>query len=377
MIQIVQIATANTSALLLLGMLKIHMERKTKRNDLLDVRILSIMISLTMFQCFFDTLVFWIDGRSFPMARELNYAGNVLYYILNVTIAFFWPLFMEYKLNNSSIRVKKLALLFSIPYCLCVGLVASAPFNGFVFTVTEDNRYVRTSWHFLIPTVLILFYVLFGTAKVYIHRRNEGKYMLFPAVYFITPTLLAVITQSLYYGISLIFIGIAIGLTGVYLSTQNESAYLDQLCGVYNRRYFNDYIRAFCNSRSKTSVTGVLIDMDDFKEINDRLGHAVGDEALIQFSEVLRRHMNGIGFAARYGGDEFILLFRQPASMAQAAVTAIEKELDELNAADASRYRLAFSYGIAEITAEGSVEDFLKWMDNRMYAMKKERKVER
>lgn len=373
----VQIATANTSALLLLGMLKIHMERKTKRNDLLDVRLLSIMIGITMFQCFFDTLVFWIDGKSFPMAREINYIGNVFYYILNVTIAFFWPLFTEYKLNSSGIRVKKLALLFAIPYCLCVVLVASAPFNGFVFTVTEDNRYMRTSWHFLIPTILILFYILFGTVKVYIHRKSKGKYMIFPAIYFISPILLAVLAQSLYYGISLIFIGIAIGLTGVYLSTQNESAYLDQLCGVYNRRYFNDYIRAFCNSKGKTAVTGVLIDMDDFKSINDCFGHDVGDEALIQFSDVLRRHMNGMGFAARYGGDEFILLFKHPVPAAQATVAEIEKELSALNAADGSRYRLAFSYGIAEITADDSSEDFLKTMDNHMYAMKKERKVER
>lgn len=53
--------------------------------------------------------------------------------------------------------------------------------------------------------------------------------MIFPALYFITPITLAVIVQSLNYGISLIFIGIAIGLTGVYLSTQNESVYIDQL----------------------------------------------------------------------------------------------------------------------------------------------------
>lgn len=344
MVQFMQIATANTSALLLLGMLKIHMNRYAKKNYLLDVRILSFMIGLTMFQCFFDTLVFWIDGKTFPMARELNYIGNVLYYTLNMTIAFLWPLFTEYKLNSSGAKVKRLALLMGIPYCPCVLLVASAPFNGFIFTVTGDNRYVRTSWHFMLPTFLVLFYIVVGTVRVYLQRRNKGKYMIFPAIYFVSPILLAVVTQTVHYGISLIFIGIAIGLTGVYLSTQNESAYLDQLCGVYNRRYFNDYVRAFCNSKSRTSVTGVLIDMDGFKEINDCFGHDVGDEALIQFSEVLRRHMNGIGFAARYGGDEFILLFKQPVSAAQTVVSAIEKELEALNTAEGSSYQLAFSY---------------------------------
>ena len=164
----------------------------------------------------------------------------------------------------------------------------------------------------------------------------------------------------------------------MYLSTQSDSAYIDQLCGVYNRRYYNDYIRAFCNSRNKSStITGVLIDMDNFKPINDKFGHDVGDEALIQLSSVLREHMSDIGFAVRYGGDEFILITKQPEQAAEKAVADIAKELEEINASGRNRFELAFSYGIAEITADISSEDFLKAMDSRMYEMKKGRKVGR
>ena len=202
--------------------------------------------------------------------------------------------------------------------------------------------------------------------------------MLFPAVYFILPVLTAIVIQMFNYGISLTFIGIAIGITGVYLSTQNESAYIDQLCGVYNRRYYNDYIRSFFNSNKKDeTLTGVLIDMDNFKPINDNFGHHVGDKALAVFSGVLRKHMNDTGFAARYGGDEFILITKQSEQTAEAAVAEIIKEIELINESGKNEFKLEFSYGIATINTDSNSSEFLKAMDSRMYEMKKERKLER
>lgn len=374
MVQMIQIITSNASAFVLLLILVLHMNRQSRDSFLVDVRILKIMIQLTMFQCFFDTLVFWIDGKSFPMAREFNYIGNVFYYTFNMMIAYCWPLFTEYKLNSSGMKVKKLAVALGVPLALMTAVVASSPWTGFIFVVSEDNIYSRTSWHFFIPTVLIIFFVSLGTIRIYISRKDKGKYMIFPAFYFVTPVTIATAVQTFHYGISLIFIGIAIGLMGVFLNTQSESAYIDALCGVYNRRYYNDYIRAFVNSKKKFVMTGVLIDMDDFKSINDQFGHTTGDAALIQFSAVLRKSINKIGFAARYGGDEFILLIRRPEAEAKTAIAEIEKELKKINDSGRNRFQLAFSYGITEFDPDQNGGDFLNALDRRMYDMKKTRR---
>ena len=336
------------------------------------------MINLTMFQCLFDTLVFWIDGKTFPMARELNYAGNIIYYILNVTVAYFWPLFTEYKLNCSVQKLKKQALILGIPLAVTALFITTTPINGFVFTITENNNYTRTGYNFLIITGLIIFYILFGSIRIYVNHRNKGKYMIFPALYFTLPILLAITIQAFNYGISLIYMGTAIGLTGIYLSTQSESAYIDQLCGVYNRRYYNDYIRNLCNSRSKDSfISGALLDMDNFKQINDNLGHDVGDEALILFSSVLRKYMNKTGFVVRYGGDEFILLSSKTEEALEIAVKGIIDDLETMNNSGKIMYKLEFSYGIATINADGSSDAFLSTMDSRMYEMKRARKADR
>ncbi len=375
MVQLTQIVTANASALFLLMIIKSHMNRQAAGKGLLDARLLRVMINLTMFQCLFDTFVFWIDGQNFAGARELNYIGNIIYYILNMTIAYFWPLFAEYKLNSNYIKVKKQAVVLAIPLVLAALLIMSAPFNGIVFTVSEDNLYARTGYYFAIPSILIFVYVIWGTLNVCLNGKKAGRYMLFPVIYFVTPVSIAMIIQMLHYGISLIFIGIAISITGVYLSTQNESAYIDPLCGIFNRRYYNDYVSSFCNSNKKdASITGILIDMNDFKLINDNFGHHVGDMALVTFSAVLRRQMRDVGFAVRYGGDEFILVTKQAEKVAEDIVTNIIKEIDIINASGENEFELKFSYGISTLTVDSDSDAFLRAMDRRMYEMKRMQK---
>ena len=377
MVQMSQIITANVAALVLLLIVKSHMWDQHKAERLLDIKLLAGMMNLTILECIFDTLVFWIDGQNFLGARAINYAGNIIYYIFKVGIVYFWPLFIEYKISSSYKKVKKLATIFAIPLLACSLLVLTTPLHGIIFTVNENNIYTRTENYFIIPNLMIVLYVLFGAVKVYMNRKKEEKYLVIPAIFFIVPVLLGIIVQVFSYGISLTFIGIAIGLTGVYLSTQNESAYKDPLCGVYNRKYYIDYVRSFCNSRKKDDfLVGVLIDMDNFKQINDKYGHYSGDMALQLFGSVLRKNIADIGFAVRYGGDEFILISKQSEAAVDAVIADIVKEIDEINATGKNEFQLSFSYGMAKLNLDSNMNEFLRTMDARMYEMKRNRKIQ-
>lgn len=378
MVQMGQVITANVAALILLLIVKLHMWNQYKAGRLLDINLLTKMMNLTILECIFDTLVFWIDGKGFQGARVINYAGNITYYILKVVIAYFWPLFIEYKITGSYEKVKKLAIILGIPLIACSLLVLTTPLSGIIFSVNEDNIYTRSGVWFVIPNLLLFIYVILGTVKVYVNRGKGDKYLLIPAIFFIVPVLLGIIVQVFNYGISLTFIGIAIGLTGVYLSTQNESVYMDQLCNVYNRRYYNDYVRSFFDSRKKDDfLVGILMDMDDFKQINDNYGHNAGDKALQLFSSVLRKNIENIGFAVRYGGDEFILLTRQSEVSTDAVVANIVKEIDAINATGENEFHLAFSYGIANMNSDSDMDEFLSTMDTRMYEMKRKGKLQK
>ena len=377
MVDMSQILTANVAALLLLTIVKVHMWNQYKVGRLLDIQLLAEMMNFTVLECIFDTLVFWIDGQMFFGARAINYMGNIIYYILKIVIVYFWPLFIEYKISSSIERVKKLATILAIPMIACSVLVLTTPITGFIFSINENNIYTRNGYFFIIPNLLIFAYVILGMVKVFLNRKKNDKYLELAAMLFIIPVLLGIVVQVFKYGISLTFLGLAIGLTGVYLITQNESAYMDQLCGVYNRRYYNDYIRYFCNSSKKDdSLTGILIDMDNFKQINDQYGHYAGDKALKLFGSVLRKHMAEVGFAVRYGGDEFILITKESETVAEGVIASIVNEIDAINKTGKNEFHLGFSYGMANMNSNNNMDEFLRTMDARMYEMKRNRKLQ-
>jgi diguanylate cyclase (GGDEF)-like protein len=87
-------------------------------------------------------------------------------------------------------------------------------------------------------------------------------------------------------------------------------AMFDPLTGLYNRRYAEQRLRSEIarSERRGLSMIVVLVDLNDFKQINDEHGHLAGDHVLKEFAKCLSRSTRGSDLAARWGGDEFILL---------------------------------------------------------------------
>gem|GEM_PF-1406954 len=85
---------------------------------------------------------------------------------------------------------------------------------------------------------------------------------------------------------------------------------IDALTGVYNRRFFDSQlaVESERSMRSGTPVSLLLLDIDDFKRVNDELGHRKGDEALRVIADLIRRHLRKVDMPFRYGGEEFVIL---------------------------------------------------------------------
>ena len=87
-------------------------------------------------------------------------------------------------------------------------------------------------------------------------------------------------------------------------------AITDHLTGLFNRRHFNTIMAMEFNStkRYKTPLCCLMIDLDHFKDINDEFGHQAGDNVLKEFSKILTKTVRNVDIAARWGGEEFIVL---------------------------------------------------------------------
>jgi diguanylate cyclase (GGDEF)-like protein len=152
----------------------------------------------------------------------------------------------------------------------------------------------------------------------------------------------------------------------------------DLLTGLYNRNYFNEAIirdveRA---KRYGERLSFILIDVNDFKQINDAYGHLHGDGVLRACAEVLKHSVRKSDFLCRFGGDEFVIVTPQSACGDNRQLyERIEAHLAEWNAKfSAFDYRLSFSIGCAAWEQGRDIVDVLHEADQEMYRDKKKRK---
>lgn len=146
----------------------------------------------------------------------------------------------------------------------------------------------------------------------------------------------------------------------------------DGLTGLLNRRSMEELLRNELAraSRYKTCFSLVFVDVDNFKLINDSYGHHVGDETLQCFGQFLRAQIRGEDVAARWGGEEFVMLLPQTGTegvqrFARRLLSAVHRHDFPDNIS------LTFSAGVAEYPRDGTaIETLVKTADERMYYAK-------
>lgn len=152
----------------------------------------------------------------------------------------------------------------------------------------------------------------------------------------------------------------------------------DPLTNAWNRRGLEQAFRVESAraARYRLPLTLGLMDLDDFKKVNDTLGHVAGDRALIHFVTTAHATLRPTDFTARPGGEEFIVLF--PATELAAGAEAVERLQRELAqrpfAFEGQRTLLSFSAGVAEWNPGESLEDLVKRADAGLYEAKRQGK---
>ncbi len=147
-----------------------------------------------------------------------------------------------------------------------------------------------------------------------------------------------------------------------------EAAYRDHMTGVYNRRGWETALTALC--REDAPCAFYLFDIDDFKAVNDTLGHMEGDRLIRAFGKILRAHTRKTDAVARFGGDEFIAVLKQMKSGA----AAVEKGEEICRALSQVRFEegrtFTVSVGIALWNGEEPLDTVIKRVDLALYHAK-------
>ncbi|VVE61735.1 sensor domain-containing diguanylate cyclase [Pandoraea captiosa] len=158
-----------------------------------------------------------------------------------------------------------------------------------------------------------------------------------------------------------------------------NAARFDELTGLPNRRTFGEYAGDAVRRAQRTNGRLALLfaDVDGFKDVNDSLGHAVGDIVLREIGRRMQVGVTDCGFAARYSGDEFVALVHDAEIVDRIdfALTRLRAEIEQVIAVDNAQVAVRVSFGVAVFPDDGeSMNELIRVADQRMYANKAARK---
>jgi len=154
----------------------------------------------------------------------------------------------------------------------------------------------------------------------------------------------------------------------------SEQVSQDQLTGVLNRRGLDEAMqREMARAeRRKTGLCVAVIDLDNFKKLNDTYGHQAGDDALIHLTKVVRKTLRPTDTVARYGGEEFIVLFSETELEQAVMVTRrLQRELTKrFFLHNNERLLITFSAGVAMLAPGETQDAVFARADKAMYQAK-------
>jgi two-component system cell cycle response regulator len=158
------------------------------------------------------------------------------------------------------------------------------------------------------------------------------------------------------------------------LGTALEMALTDPLTGLYNQRYLRRHLSGLIESGQSRNLAVLMVDVDHFKSVNDRFGHASGDRALRLIADSLRINTRVFDSVARYGGEEFVVVM--PGTGPEEATAAAERlraavEVIDFPILDNVSIPLTVSVGVACASAKGSPELLLNAADAALYDAKR------
>ena len=150
----------------------------------------------------------------------------------------------------------------------------------------------------------------------------------------------------------------------------------DMLTGLYNRQYLESYFLDILEElqSKKDNYVLCMVDIDDFKKVNDNYGHATGDKVLQYVSKTILDNIRNADFVSRFGGEEFVVIFHKlTVDKVKAVVERIKQKLLESSLLDSSKtnkIRCTISVGIDEIKPDDILQSALDRVDKKLYKAK-------
>ena len=356
------VLTADIISILLIGTL--HLANRQKAEYDRDMRLLQQMMVTIGIANISDCCVYYLAGSSNIVIKVLVFLSGSGLFLGNAMIGYLWAKFIMVHMNIPFSDIRR--NIYRTIGLISIVLLVINIFYPLVFSVS-DGRYQR-GFAYIIFLIFAAFYIL-DSLYLYVKRvRKNGSLKLFPVHIFLIPVILGVVIQAFFVEIAITWTSIAISVAGIMTALKNEIIFTDCLTGLYNRVYLEFLHKRACNKKD-CWVSGIMIDLNGFKQINDNYGHAEGDLALCIVADLLRKSFSEYGVVTRYAGDEFVIILNTTDDqLIQKIIKSAKKNFVTENEKNDKPYQLSASmgYAITNLSNE-TIDDFMNRIDEQMY----------
>lgn len=356
------VLTANIISILLIGTLYLANRQKAEYDR--DMRLLQQMMVTIGIANISDSCVYYLAGSSNIVIKVLVFLSGSGLFLGNVMIGYLWAKFIMVHMNIPFSDIRR--NIYRTIGLISIVLLVINIFYPLVFSVS-DGRYQR-GFAYIIFLIFAAFYIL-DSLYLYVKRvKKNGSLKLFPVHIFLIPVILGVVIQAFFVEIAITWTSIAISVAGIMTALKNEIIFTDCLTGLYNRVYLEFLHKRACNKKD-CWVSGIMIDLNGFKQINDNYGHAEGDLALCIVADLLRKSFSEYGVVTRYAGDEFVIMLNTTDDqLIQKIIKSAKKNFVTENEKNDKPYQLSASmgYAITNLSNE-TIDDFMNRIDEQMY----------
>jgi diguanylate cyclase (GGDEF)-like protein len=343
---------------------------KVSEKHMTQNRLFRWLILITMTVLTLEIGGILVDGQQGVLFYILNNIINTIFFVLNPLAAMMWALYASYQLFHDIHRLKIEATLLLIPITINAIMSSLSPSLGLMFRIDSENVYQRGPL-FLVLAFVSLLPIVYSTILYIIFRKRISRNFLIPMLLFMVPPVIGATIQTLFYGFNILWSSITVSIFIVHNSVQNQKLNLDHLTGVFNRRQIDNYINDRIKSAKKgKSFSCIILDIDNFKSINDKYGHLVGDEALLDIVHILKSCIRNDDFLARYGGDEFIIVLDIiDEHKLKQTIARIQDYITEYNQTSLKPFILSISsgYKVYDSKSRVSRKEFIAKIDSLMY----------
>ncbi|MGI0529312.1 GGDEF domain-containing protein [Treponema socranskii] len=322
----------------------------------------------------------WILGE-YGYILDYTRSANIVVCFFSIflisVISFLMFVYVQIRLKTAFLRKRKLWFFASIPLAFSLFMCLASYYTGWIYYITPDVQYRRGPyycWQMAVVFfyfVLAVFQVLYCGAKERMPMRRRATFSLALAI---TVSVVIGSLQMVISGTPIIVIAIFSGFLVIFINFQRAQIFSDALTELNNRRRANQYLEMKFNSPlTEWPLYLFMFDINSFKEINDTYGHIEGDKALRIVAQALRMTSQKYStFAARFGGDEFLLIGESLyVSSPDELINHFNKALEAEVAARRLPYTVTLSIGYAKTDGQSiSIVELIKKADDMLYKNK-------